>query len=169
MLRIVTIVILAVTIFLCAKMAYKRQSKMESVQPFVSIDTARLNFRQVVYVPVHANIYLEKGSRHLKLTTVLKIRNTSSSDSIYVFRIEYYDTEGVQLKSYVDSVFLIKPMATAQIFVKHDEFKKRGDNFIVEWRADNPKQFPLIQALSSDPGSKFVLTTEGVSIETAIP
>lgn len=160
--KVIAVVILFLTILICSTIAYKKEKKHTPVLIYTSVDTSSLNYRQEVYVPVNSKLYSEKRPGRLNLTTVLKIRNTSFSDSIYVFKIDYYDTEGRTLKKYIDSVLLVKPMSTTEIIVKKDEFKTAGDNFIVEWRANKPKQFPLIQAITSDPETKLSFTTEGI-------
>jgi hypothetical protein len=80
--------------------------------------------------------------------------------------VHYFDIEGQSLKKFVDSAMLIKPMATTEILVKNRDFERAGDNFIVEWRANNPRHFPLIQAISSEPGSPFVLREDGIVLNS---
>ena len=156
-----------ITIYMAATVSGKKAKKQLLPLTYVAVDTAMLNYSQHVYIAVNLKSQTENRAANSGLTSILKIRNTSFSDTIYVLKIDFYDKEGKILKKYIDSVLLVKPMATAEMIVKKDEFKERGDNFIVEWRAATVSASPLIQVITSDRENKVVSTTNGVLMEAA--
>ncbi len=160
--RIIAVIILFITLIVCAILWEKRhQTEAPSFQ-HVSVDTSKVKNTKQVYVPVNWQSKTKSGAMATK--TILKIRNTSFSDSIYVSRIGYYDIQGVLLKDFIDSALLVRPMTTTEITVKDNAFKTRGDNFIVQWHSADSLQKPLIQAISLDAQNKVLATEQGVII-----
>ena len=165
MVKIIPAVILFLTIYICATITNRNEQELEehfSVS-YADVDTSVLQYRQQVYVPVNARPNRKK-SFIKNATTVLKIRNTSLSDSLYVFKVHYFDTEGQRIKNFVDSALLVKPMATTEIVVRNRDFDSIGDNFIVEWRSGNPVQ-PLIQVVGTNGQDVSLLNERGILIE----
>ena len=165
MVKITTAVVLFLTIYICATIANKYEKREEHAPAYVNVDSSALNLRQLVYVPVNAHSNNKKTLKEAR-TTVLKIRNTSVTDSLYVFKVDYFNHEGELLKNFVDSALLIKPMATTEIVVKSKDFDSVGDNFMVEWRANDLVHFPIIQAISSEAGNPVVIRENGVVLDS---
>jgi hypothetical protein len=134
---------------------------------YVRIDSTQLPVKKLIYVPIYSHIYINTGEYVYNLTSTLSVRNTSYSDSFYISRVIYYGSQGQMIKNYLDSALLLKPMASYEFVVEHDESKGgAGANFVVEWRARQAKTEPLIQAVScgsSNTGISFV--TDGVEIK----
>ena len=64
-----------------------------------------LEIHQDVYVPAYSNLYYERAVRKTYFTVILSIRNISFSDSIYIERIEYYDSEGKLLREFINKIY----------------------------------------------------------------
>ena len=161
--RIITACVLFLTIYICATLAEKKQKLETSSFEYVSIDTSMLKHKKQVYVPVNLQGVAKKNKPVAK--AVLKVRNTSFLDSIYLSRVDYYDTNGRLLKNFIDSILLIKPMTTADFTVKSDAFKEVGDNFIVQWHASELVQKPIIQVVGYDAAASVITTEHGVLLE----
>lgn len=105
---------------------------------------------QTVYVPAYSHVYHRDGRPHL-LTVTLSVRNTSRDKDIRVESVEYYDTKGGLVKSYLEKPLRLKPLATAEFLVERDDTSGgSGANFLVEWSADEPVSHALIEAIMID-------------------
>lgn len=132
------------------------------------IDTTEQKFHDHIYVPIYSDIYVDKLNQKSLLAATLSIRNTSYTDSLFVSKIDYFNTEGVLVKSFVENLISIPPMATINYVIeKDDDTGGNGANFIVDVSATNSNIKPLIQAVMiGQNGNKgFSFTTDGYSIK----
>ncbi|HLV40961.1 MAG TPA: DUF3124 domain-containing protein [Brumimicrobium sp.] len=120
-----------------------------------------------VYVPVYSNIYQSTRNDRTSLTSTLSIHNTSETDTLFITRIDYHNTEGKLVKKYLDHPIYLNTFETIEYVVdEKDESGGSGANFVIEWYGDK-KLNPLFQAVMiGGLGSKsFSFTTEGVLFE----
>jgi len=93
------------------------------------------------YLSVYSQIYSITEHRTHNLTSMISMRNTSESDTIYLLRAEYYDTYGKSVRKYFDSPIFLAPMETTEIIIDEiDVSGGTGSNFILEWKI--PKNCP---------------------------
>lgn len=105
--------------------------------PHSRADEIRLSHGQTVYVPVYSHIYGGDQERPFYLTAICSIRNTDPNRSITIELVDYYDSEGKMLRSYLKSPVVLKPLATGRYVVKEsDKSGGSGAKFIVRWQAD---------------------------------
>lgn len=138
-----------------------RQSEINSAK----IDSGTINKK--VYVPIYSDIYNRSKDTKVLLTATLSIRNTSETDTLYIGRVDYYNTEGNLVRKYIESSIYLKPMESiAYVIEEDDDVGGVGANFMLEWYANKPIQ-PLFQAvMMSGLGNKaFSFTTEGFEVE----
>lgn len=157
MVRIFAGLVLVLAIYLFGTIEEKKRTRDVSSFNYVSVDTSLLTYRKRVYVPV--NLQQKAGGRQGKV--VLKVRNTSFSDSIYVSRVDYYDRQGRLLKNIIDSTVLIKPMATGEIVMKSKELRESVDNLIVQWHSNGISK-PLVQALILNYKNDVIMSDSGI-------
>ena len=162
MANVIAVFILFVTLYVCATIAEKKQKTQVSSFEYVDMDTVKIKHTKQVYVPV--NVHSETPGNAPVYKTVLKMRNTSFSDHLYISRIDYYDKQGGLLKKFIDSTLLVKPMTTTEITVKSNAFKTIGDNFIVHWHSHDALHTPIIQAITMDVENRVVTTEQGIII-----
>lgn len=120
-----------------------------------------------VYVPIYSHIYSSTKDSQFLLTATLSIRNTSFTDTLFVGTIDYYNTRGDLVRSYLDSPIYLGPMATIDYVVdEKDDLGGSGANFIVTWSANNPKIKPVIQAvmISTNGQQGVSFSVDGVSV-----
>lgn len=117
------------------------------------------------YLSVYSEIYSLSEKRTYNLTATVSIRNISSTDTIYIFRSDYYNTAGDLIRTYFDRPIFVRPLETIEIIV--DEKDKQGGtgaNFIFEWAIRPSSHEPLFEAVmistSGQQGISF--TTSGV-------
>lgn len=120
-----------------------------------------------VYVPVYSNIYQRTRNDRTQLTSTLSIHNTSETDTLFISRIDYFNTEGKFVRSYIKSPIYLSTFETLEYVVDEEDVSGgSGANFVVEWYG-NTKLNPLFQAVMiGGLGSKsFSFVTEGVYFE----
>jgi hypothetical protein len=109
-----------------------------------------LSAKGTIYVPAYSRVYgATPGDRKLiELSTTLRIDNTSSTKPLVLERIEYFDTAGKSVHSYLSEPLALKPFGTIEIVIPAED--DRGGvaaNFIVEWAGNGPIAEPLVEAV----------------------
>ncbi|MEZ6047316.1 MAG: DUF3124 domain-containing protein [Planctomycetaceae bacterium] len=109
---------------------------------------------QLVYVPAYSHIYHGKGEPHL-LAVTLSIRNTSIDSAMHLRSIRYFDTQGNEVKSYLQKPQKLPPLATTEFLVEREDTSGgSGANFLVEWFAEQPVSQPVLEAIMIDTNSQ---------------
>lgn len=117
---------------------------------------------QLVYVPVYSHIYYRNAQRQMNLTATLSIRNADISETLTVKRVDYYDSEGVLVRHYLDNPVDVGPLSSRAFVVEEEDTRGGvGANFVVEWSAEQPIVPPVIQAVMITTAS-----TQGISFVT---
>lgn len=119
-----------------------------------------------VYVPIYSDIYNQTRDSRTLLTATLSIRNTSIQDSLFIRKIDYYNTEGNLVRSYIDEPIYLRPMESIDYVIEQqDKAGGSGANFLIDWYSRKPLH-PLFQAVMvGGLGSQaFSFTTEGVEV-----
>ncbi|WP_316929563.1 DUF3124 domain-containing protein [Arenibacter latericius] len=119
------------------------------------------------YLSIYSSIYdgTEKALHHL--TATASMRNVSISDSIYIMKASYYDTEGNLIRTYFDKPIFLKPLETIEIVIDQDDkFGGTGANFIFEWAVKSDLHEPIFEAVMiSTTGQQGIsFTTRGVKL-----
>lgn len=124
-------------------------------------------FQDLIYVPIYSDIYVDHQNQKTLLAATLSIRNTSSVDSLFISKIDYYNTAGDLVRGYIENPISLSPMATINYVIeKEDDTGGPGANFIVEISSKQRDIKPLIQAVMiGEAGNKgFAFSTDGYSI-----
>lgn len=103
---------------------------------------------QTVYVPIYSHIYSGNKERPVYLAATLSIRNADPGNSIQIIAVDYYDSNGKLLKSYLNSAVELPKMASIRYVVKEsDKEGGSGANFVVKWQANRFVTTPLIESV----------------------
>lgn len=103
---------------------------------------------ETIYVPLYADIYILNENRKLGLTSTLSIRNTDMLAPVYLKTIDYFNTEGKKIRTYLKHPVRLGPLQTTEIVVAHEDNEGgSGANFIVEWVSDKHVSTPLIESI----------------------
>lgn len=145
-----------------------KETKKHSNLHVVNVDKSGMAMQKKVYLPIYGDIYYRDAQHTFSLTVTLSIRNTSFSDSIYIFAIDYYNSQGRKIRRFNDAAFMVKPMESVEFVVDDkDNSGGVGANFVVEWGAAQGVQPPFIQGVmigtTGQQGISF--TTEGIEIQ----
>lgn len=123
---------------------------------------------QTLYVPAYSYIYHGNKEAKINLTSTLSIRNTSRTENIRILSVEFYNTGGKLLRSYLDEPVVMTPLQTLRYVVKRDDDEGgSGANFILKWDAAKAVDVPIIESIMLGTGSSygFAFLTQGVPIE----
>ncbi|HEA22335.1 hypothetical protein LCGC14_1088370 [marine sediment metagenome] len=129
-------------------------------------ETAVDSLLREVYVPIYSDIYNQTRDSRTLLTATLSIRNTSLRDSLFIRKIDYYNTEGDLVRSYIDESIYLRPMESIDYVIEQqDKAGGSGANFLIDWYSRKPMN-PLFQAVMvGGLGSQaFSFTTEGIEV-----
>jgi hypothetical protein len=123
---------------------------------------------QTLYVPVYSHVYWGSNKRPFNLACTLSIRNSDTRLPISLTSVEYFDTTGKLVRSYLDQPRELAPLATRNFYVEErDTSGGSGANFIVRWSADTPTNVPIVEALmigvDSSQGISFICSAQEIS------
>lgn len=123
---------------------------------------------QLVYVPVYSHVYYGDQEKQILLTAILSIRNTDPGRAITITKVDYYDSEGKPVKSYLSKKLTLKPLAsTCFIVAESDRRGGFGASFLVHWQAEAKVNPPLFEGVmigaAGQQGISF--TSRGVAIK----
>jgi hypothetical protein len=129
-------------------------------------DASDLSTKGTIYVPTYSRIYgAASGAKKLiELSTTLRIDNTSSTKPLVIERIEYYETSGKLVQSYLSEPLALRPFGTIEIVIPaEDEAGGVAANFIVEWAGVGPTAEPLVEAvmIGSQENTSFSFVSPG--------
>lgn len=120
-----------------------------------------------VYVPIYSDIYTRSRDSRTLLTATLSIRNTSETDTLYISRVDYYNTQGDLVRKYLEQSIFLKPLESLDYVIdEEDDTGGTGANFMLEWYAERPLR-PIVQAvMMSSIGNRAVaFTAEGIEVD----
>lgn len=103
---------------------------------------------QVVYVPAYSHIYVGDKPLQFNLAVTLCIRNTDMSRDIRILSIEYRDSKGKLIRTYLKDPLKIGPLASADFFVKESDVAGGVNaHFLVQWEAGQEVNEPIIETI----------------------
>ena len=100
------------------------------------------------YLPVYSQIYSGTQERLVDLTATISMRNPNINDSLFIHSIDYYDTHGECIRSYLQEPIFIRPMETVEIIIEHrDNEGGTGANIIFDWGKTPTAGDPIFEAV----------------------
>ncbi|PZV09347.1 MAG: hypothetical protein DCF32_02695 [Leptolyngbya sp.] len=124
---------------------------------------------QTLYVPVYSEIFDSEADRTFQLTVTLSLRNSDRDQPITITTLDYYNSGGDRIVTYLDTPIQLGPLASTEVVVdsRMDRSANRsnttggvGANFIVEWQSAVPVSDPVVEAVmistASQQGMSFV-------------
>ena len=148
----------------------QKQAEMSSISP-VNWEKRMIEVKDMdslaqgsTYLSVYSQIYSQSDKRTHDLTATVSMHNTNRTDTIYIKKAEYFDTDGNSIRTYFDRTIFVAPMGTVQIIIdEKDKSGGTGANFIFEWMIKPGTNDPLFEAVmistSGQQGLSF--TTQG--------
>ena len=104
--------------------------------------------RGTSYLAVYSHVYSNTEHRTHDLTVTVSMRNTNRSDTIYIDKAEYFDTQGKSIRTYFDKTIFVAPMETVEIVIdERDDAGGSGANFLFNWRIHSEENEPLFDGV----------------------
>ncbi|WP_201592815.1 DUF3124 domain-containing protein [Psychrobacter fozii] len=144
-----------------------QQDPIEQLELTSDVDRSQFGYKQTFYVPIYSDIYTDRDARKVLLSATLSVRNTTFKKSLYINKIDYYDTDGALLKSYLNKPIELPAMATLNYIVEKEEDKGgSGANFIIEVEGIDETVRPVIEAvmIGNFSNKGFAFSTEGTPV-----
>lgn len=119
-----------------------------------------------VYVPIYSNIYQGSRAEKVQLTATLSIRNTSEIDSLFLKRVDYFNTQGDMVRQYLKNDVYLDPLETIEYVVEQrDTLGGSGANFMVTWYGKEHLT-PVIESvmIGGLASRTFSFTTQGTAV-----
>ncbi len=108
----------------------------------------KLSMGQTVYVPAYSHIYIGNRETPYLLAITLSIRNVSLSSPISITEVNYHDTQGKLLKTFIKDPVELGPLASIRYIIHQgDKDGGSGANFIVQWEAKGKINPPVIETV----------------------
>lgn len=166
-----TVLFLLLILGISCKPENKTQNVLPTATEFhpVTINHTNWLLGQTVYVPIYSSIYMEHDKGFVHLTATLSLRNTSDKEAITITRVDYYDTNGVLKKKFIDGAFSLGKMATKDFVISTQNLSGgTGANFIVEWKSTSKVSSPVIESvmIGITGTHGFSFTSRGQEVES---
>lgn len=114
------------------------------------------------YLSIYSQIYNRNERERHNLTAVASLRNTSSTDTVYLTKAVYYDSHGKAIRTYFDFPIYLAPMETVEIVIDEMDVEGgTGSNFIFDWQKDKYTTEPLFEGVMTS-----VMGQQGLSLIT---
>ena len=170
-LQLSSILLSMLTLFACTppspNIVKEGVDQLKSLEMDQEVKGDEMAYQDLVYVPIYSDIYVDSQNPNSLLSATLSIRNTSFEDSLFLSKIDYYDTDGLLVTTFIDKQISLPPMATLNYVIeKDDDTGGPGANFIVALSGRNENLRPLIQAImiGHDGNIGFSFSTNGHSL-----
>ncbi|MBH0085781.1 DUF3124 domain-containing protein [Psychrobacter sp. SCQQ22] len=144
-----------------------QKDPIEALEITSDVDHSQFGYKQTFYVPIYSDIYTDRDARKVLLSATLSVRNTTFKKSLYINKIDYYDTDGALVKSYLDKPIELPAMATLNYIVEKEEDRGgSGANFIIEVEGIDETVRPVIEAvmIGNFSNKGFAFSTEGTPV-----
>lgn len=101
------------------------------------------------YLPIYTSVYVKSKDNIKLLTSTISIHNMNMTDTLYISKIDYYNTDGKYVRSYVEKPIFVSPMETINMVIhQEDNVGGTGANFLVDWTLNNESaNAPLIESI----------------------
>ena len=103
---------------------------------------------QTLYVPVYSEIPYGDRDRTLELTVTLSIRNIDRQVTVMVRKVDYYNTKGELVRSYIQEPHALPPLVAVEFVIKaSDRSGGISAGFVVEWESEHLCVPPVVEAV----------------------
>ncbi|MDD4664066.1 MAG: DUF3124 domain-containing protein [Caldisericia bacterium] len=154
LIRFLLVFLIAVLVISCESRKQETETKLTST-PFnpeilkIPDKGGRKLKGQVLYMPVYSNVPFLKKQKY-DLSAFIAIHNTDLTNKIKLTMVNFFNTEGKLVKTYIESEQYVNPLSTSIFEVSIDDQSGTGANFLVEWMSEEPVNEPLIESVMKD-------------------
>jgi len=104
---------------------------------------------QTVYVSIYSDIHADNRykDKPFDLTATLSIRNTDLKIPLSLDIVDYYDSPGNKLQSYVTQPVTVAPLESTRFIVRETDRGGSGAKFLVHWHSNQAITAPIIESV----------------------
>lgn len=103
---------------------------------------------QTLYVATYSHVYFGHEKRHFNLACTLSIRNVDTRSPIILTAVDYHNTAGDLVRTFVDQPRTLAPLETVDFYTEErDTTGGSGANFIVRWGSPTVVNAPVVEAV----------------------
>ena len=114
---------------------------------------------RLIYVPFYSSIFYFDSQQTRELSAMLSIHNIDLEKRIELTRVDYYNTKGQLVRTYLEQPLGLNPLETASFVVaEQDRSGGTGANFIVAWRGPGEVSPPLVEAVMTGTSSAGMIS-----------
>ena len=118
-------------------------------------------FGEILYLPVYSSIY-HQSDRTFDLTATLSIHNADLISQITVKKIDYYNTSGELVRSFIKDEFVLDALQSKQFIINQTDISGgTAAKFIIQWISENKVTKPIVEAVMISTSSQ-----QGISFKT---
>ncbi|WP_319482280.1 DUF3124 domain-containing protein [uncultured Draconibacterium sp.] len=120
------------------------------------------------YLSVYSQIYSGSQERLVDLTATISMRNPNTEETLFINTIDYYNTEGDRIRSYLSDPVFILPMETVEIIIQHNDNEGgTGANIIFDWEKAATAVDPVFEAVMISTYGQIGLSfvTQGIPLD----
>ncbi len=120
------------------------------------------------YLSVYSEIYTYSENDFRPMTATISMRNTNRTDTVFANKIEYFNTHGTLVKSYIDNSIFIAPMETVEIVIGQMDLEGgTGANFYFDWAIAQGVNAPFFEGImvSHTGAQAFSFVTQGQRVD----
>ncbi|MEO9532088.1 MAG: DUF3124 domain-containing protein [Crocinitomicaceae bacterium] len=119
------------------------------------------------YLSIYSQVYSQTEHNTRDLTVTVSIRNPNDTDTLFLNSVKSYDTEGLEIKSYVGKTSYVRPMETLELVISEENTHNgTGGNFIFDWQIQSKSSEPIFEAVmistAGQQGISFVTTAKRI-------
>lgn len=105
------------------------------------------NRKRTVYVPAYSHLRTSRDGSTLYAIT-LSVRNVDPTAHVTLTHVDYFDTSGHRVRSYLSGPKTLRPLETAEFFVEsRDDAGGSGANFLVYWKGPSDAHALVTEAI----------------------
>ena len=165
--HLIALLVMAVLFSACEEPEVSRKSEADKVDDWLNqpcdVVFDDLPQRHHSYLSVYSLVYHRTEKRQYNLSVTISMRNTSSTETLVLNAIDYYNGEGEKIRAYVENPVCLGPMVTREIVINAPDTEGGvGGNFIFDWHMRNESTKPIFEAVmistAGQQGLSFVTT-----------
>lgn len=149
--KIIVLLLIALSFYACDEISNTDEFQKVNWSARVA-DVSGLDSLEMAqsYLSIYSQIYSISQHKKYNLTSMASLRNTSLTDTVYLFTANYYGTHGELIKRYINKPVYLLPMETLDIVIDEiDVTGGTGSNFIFDWKIKQGTPEPLFEAVMS--------------------
>jgi hypothetical protein len=107
-----------------------------------------LGAQRTTYVPIYSSLHVADHAQPIDLGATLSLRNVSERTPVVLLGVDYYDSDGALVRSFLEQPAELGPLMSAEFFIaRPDRAGGSGANFLVHWALREPGPDLLAEAV----------------------